>query len=335
MLIHSAAGGVGQAAIMLAQHVEAKIFVTVGSKLKRDFLVKNYDIPLDSIFSDRDSSFAAKIIDMTNHKGVNVVLTSLAGKLFQETWKCMASFGRFIEIVKRDLEQNTNLEMAPFTRSLSFFSVDWIALGELRGNIVAETLVSVMSLLEKKAIRPVSPITTYSNSELHKAFNLLKTGKHIGKLVVQPHRDELVRVRPASGLVPVLGVNVLLRFSLGEMQRSLANASYLVVSGFGGLGRSVCQWLVEHGAINIILLSRNAQSQANASFLIELRKSGTTVEAYNCNVADKLDLARAMNRCQKMPPVRGLIQGVMVLKVWRSLVKCIDLGTDAYLGLGF
>lgn len=204
VLIHSAAWEIGQAAIMLAKHVGAKIFATVGSKEKRDFLIKNYDIPLDHIFSDKDSSFTAKIMDKTNEKGVDVVLNSLAGKLLQETWKCIAPFGRFIEIGKRDLEQNNNLEMAPFTRNVSFSSVDITALGDLKGHVVAETLVEVMRLLKEKAIRPVSPITTYSVSELYKAFRLVETGKYMGKVIVQPQRDELVKVGPLSGLVSVL-----------------------------------------------------------------------------------------------------------------------------------
>lgn len=210
VLIHSAAWGVGQAAIMLAQHVEANIFVTVGSKEKRDFLIKNYDIRLDHVFSDKDSSFAAKIMDKTNNKGVDVILNSLAGKLLQETWRCIAPFGRFIEIGKQDLELNNNLEMAPFTRNVSFSSVDIIALGDLKGDVVAETLVKVMRLLEEKAIRLISPITTYSVSELYTAFRLVETGKYLGKVIVQPHRDELVKVRPISGWVPVLELTGLL-----------------------------------------------------------------------------------------------------------------------------
>lgn len=81
MLIHSSAWGVGQAAIMFAPHIEARVFVTVESKEKRDFLIKNYDIPLEHIFLDKDLSLAAKIMDKTNDKGADVVLNSLAGKL--------------------------------------------------------------------------------------------------------------------------------------------------------------------------------------------------------------------------------------------------------------
>ena len=107
-----------------------------------------------------------------------------------------------------------------------------------------------------------------------------------------------------------------------------ASASYVVVGGLGGLGRSACQWLVEHGAKNIILLSRNAKSQANASFLEKLRNLGAKIVADNCDVADKLDLARAMDQCKEMPPVRGVIQGAMVLQVgdlWLNIYSKFDI----------
>ncbi|CZR58380.1 uncharacterized protein PAC_08272 [Phialocephala subalpina] len=96
VLIHAAAGGIGQAAIKLAQLVGADVYVT------------------DHIFSNRNVSLATGIIAATNGKGRDVALNSLSGQLFHVTWKCMAMFGRMIEIGKRDVEINTRLEMSGF-----------------------------------------------------------------------------------------------------------------------------------------------------------------------------------------------------------------------------
>ena len=103
ILIHSAAGGVGQAAIILAQYIGADIFVTVSSEVKKSFLINKYNIPEDHIFNSRDYSFAAGIKRMTNAKGVDVVLNSLAGEGLRQTWLSVAPFGRFIELGKRDI----------------------------------------------------------------------------------------------------------------------------------------------------------------------------------------------------------------------------------------
>lgn len=103
ILIHAAAGGLGQAAIILSQHIGAKIFVTVSSEAKKQFLIDTYGISKDHIFNSRDHSFATGVKRMTGGRGVDVVLNSLAGEALRQTWLCVAPFGRFIELGKKDI----------------------------------------------------------------------------------------------------------------------------------------------------------------------------------------------------------------------------------------
>jgi NADPH:quinone reductase-like Zn-dependent oxidoreductase len=98
ILIHSAAGGVGQATIQLAQHLGLEIFATVGSPEKRKILREIYDLPDDHILYSRDLSFAKAVLRLTNGRGVDCVLNSLAGEALRQTWHCIAPFGCFIEI---------------------------------------------------------------------------------------------------------------------------------------------------------------------------------------------------------------------------------------------
>lgn len=105
ILIHAAAGGVGQAAIQIAQHIGATVYATVGSQAKKDHIVNTYGVPEDHIFNSRDLSFAAGIKRMTNGKGVDVVLNSLAGEALRESWNCLAWFGRFVELGKKDISK--------------------------------------------------------------------------------------------------------------------------------------------------------------------------------------------------------------------------------------
>jgi acyl transferase domain-containing protein/NADPH:quinone reductase-like Zn-dependent oxidoreductase len=107
VLIHAAAGGVGQAAMHLAKMTGTEIYVTVGSSEKKQFIMDNYNIPEDHIFSSRDTSFGPAIRELTNGAGVDVIINSLAGEILRETWDCIAHFGRFIEIGKRDINSNT------------------------------------------------------------------------------------------------------------------------------------------------------------------------------------------------------------------------------------
>ena len=96
ILIHAAAGGVGQAAIRLCQWIEAEIFATVGSTDKKKFLMDSYNIPKDHIFYSRDTSFKTSIKHRTFGDGVDVVLNSLAGEMLKASLDCLAPFGRFI-----------------------------------------------------------------------------------------------------------------------------------------------------------------------------------------------------------------------------------------------
>ena len=195
VLIHSAAGGVGQAAIILAQRIGAEVFVSAGSDEKREFLQTHYDIPNDHIFSSRDTSFVSKLKSITQNKGVDVVLNSLAGELLQESFNCIAPFGRFVEIGKRDLELNHQLGLHPFVRNVTFASVDLIALGTSKGSIVARIMGDVIRLIKEKGMRYIMQMTVYPITDLEKAFRTMQAGKHIGKMVVLLDEQSHVKVR--------------------------------------------------------------------------------------------------------------------------------------------
>lgn len=194
ILIHAATGGVGQAAIMMAQHKKAKIFVTVGTEAKRQFIMDTYGIPQDHIFSSRDDTFAAGVMAQTGGLGVDVILNSLVGSLLKASWDCIASFGRFIEIGKRDIEQNKALGMTPFRRAASFAAIDLDHMTRLRGHVVAKAMRAVMERWSDQHIRAVTPVTQFPMSEITGAFRLMQSGKHLGKIVIVPKIGDKVEV---------------------------------------------------------------------------------------------------------------------------------------------
>lgn len=194
VLIHAGAGGVGQAAIQLAQMAGADIFVTVGSHEKRSFLMERYKIPEDRILYSRDNSFGPAIRRATGGEGVDVVLNSLAGELLRESWDCLAPFGRFIEIGKTDITKNSRLEMLKFEQNVTFASVDLTKVAKFRPKLMKRLLNDVCRLLNDGAIKPIYPITKYSISEVEAGFRALQTGKNMGKSVVVPNADDQVKV---------------------------------------------------------------------------------------------------------------------------------------------
>lgn len=194
VLIHAATGGVGQAAIILSQLVGAEVFATAGSTQKRDFISTKYGIPVDHVYSSRDSSFVPKLMSMTTGRGVNVILNSLSGQLLQESFNCLAPFGHFVEIGKFDLERNSHLEMVPFSRMASFSSIDMLALVRLSSPQVHQALASIARLMEQKVISPVDPITIFPLRDIEKAFRQMQAGKHIGKIVLSVSSEDIVPV---------------------------------------------------------------------------------------------------------------------------------------------
>jgi NADPH:quinone reductase-like Zn-dependent oxidoreductase len=190
VLIHAASGGLGQALLMLCQYMGANIFTTVGTAEKKAFIMDKFGIPESHIFNSRDESFAACVLGSTNNRGVDVIFNSLSSELLRVTWNCIAPFGRFIELGKRDLAINSRLEMAPFTRNVSFAAVDIMAVLKEKPAYGARLWREVMSLIRDGKLRAPGPISIYGMAEIEKALRIMQGGRHIGKLVAVPRAEE-------------------------------------------------------------------------------------------------------------------------------------------------
>lgn len=111
VLIHSASGGLGIAAIQLCQYIGAEIFATVGTEEKAEFLVDKLKIPRENIFNSRSIAFAGELKKATGGYGVDVILNTLTGELLDESWRCIADGGTMIELGKRDILDRNYLSM--------------------------------------------------------------------------------------------------------------------------------------------------------------------------------------------------------------------------------
>ena len=201
VLIHSAAGGVGQAAIMLAKHAGAQIFATVSSEDKKRLLVEMYEIPREHIFSSREIEFERGILQATGGEGVGLVIGSVSIEMRRRSLNILSPLGRFVEIGKRDLELNAYLEMSNFRKALSFTAVDLEILGRTRPQTIKRTLETIFTALRDfpQAIKPVSPITKFLPSQIETAMRRMQGGKHMGKIVIEVKDDDHILVsRPPN-----------------------------------------------------------------------------------------------------------------------------------------
>ena len=194
ILIHSAAGGTGQSAIQIAKHIGAEVYATVGSDEKKCLLMETYGIPEDHIFYSRNNIFAAGVKRMTNGRGVDVVLNSLSGDGLVASWECIAPYGRFIEIGKRDIMSGGSISMLPFSENVTFSAVDIGTIGAARPDHLRQVLESIMKLVTAGILSPPQPVQVYPISDIEKAFRHMQTGQSKGKLVLTMDKRDHVTV---------------------------------------------------------------------------------------------------------------------------------------------
>ncbi|KAI1772031.1 putative polyketide synthase [Hypoxylon cercidicola] len=317
ILIHSGAGGTGQAAIQLAKLCGAEVFTTVGSMAKKSLLNRLYDIPDDHILNSRDLSFADDIKRLTHNRGVDVVLNSLAGDALVASWECVAPYGRFIEIGKRDIISHGKLPMYQFARNVSFSAVDVGLMTHEKPELIQEALDFTMKLFADHKLSAPSPLKTFPVTQIEAAFRYLQGGNNSGKVVVEVDRDEMViaSVKPRPEW----------KFSPYD--------TFLIAGGLGAQGKKIARWMVTRGARNLALISRSAERvKESSSFLEELRETGATVHCAQCDIADASSLEVVMEYCRVyMPPIKGCIHAAMDLRdgvfenmsydMWRAALR--------------
>ncbi|PYH68553.1 type I polyketide synthase [Aspergillus vadensis CBS 113365] len=300
ILIHSGAGGTGQAAILVAQYLGATVFTTVSTEEKRQLLMDRYNIPTEHIFSSRNTLFAKGIRRLTADRGVDVVLNSLSGDGLIASWECVAPYGRFVEIGKNDILSNSKLPMLQFERNVSFTATDLAGMSIDRPHIIRAALETVFSLLEEGKLGLVHPLQVRGIADIEQAFRQMQTGKNSGKTVLE--------MRDTDEVMTVLDTKPTYTFK--------PDATYVVAGGLGGLGRSISRWLVERGARNLILLSRSGPASLHARSLVEeLHARGVRVITPACDITNRELLKTVLEVCsQLMPPIKGCVQASMVIR---------------------
>lgn len=302
VLIHSAAGGVGLASLQVCKYLGAgTIYATAGSEEKRRFLSEHHGIPPENIFSSRDSDFASGIRELTGGKGVDVVLNFLTGDLLDESWRLVADNGTLLEIGKKDIVDRNTLSMEPFDRNCSFRGID-ISRPSILDDLplVKRILQTVRQLLVEGHIKPISPMTVFSFSQIPDAMRYMRSGEHMGKIVIADDgevEDVLVPIRAAPNTL-----------SLDP------EASYLVVGGLRGLCGSLAVYLARSGARHLTIMSRSGgQDERSQRVIRDLEALGARVQIAQGDVSSLDDTMRVFKESNR--PIKGAIQGAMVLRV--------------------
>jgi polyketide synthase 5 len=295
VLIHSATGGVGQAAVAIARAAGAEIFATAGSAERRELLRK---MGIKHVYDSRSVEFAELIRKDTDGYGVDIVLNSLPGAAQRAGLELLTFGGRFVEIGKRDIYGDTKLGLFPFRRNLSFYAVD-LALLTLTNPDVMRGLLTTLYAKMAEGVLPLPETTHFPLDDGATAIRVMGAAEHTGKLVLDiPHTGEYRAVLPAD-----------------QVPAFRHNGAYVITGGLGGLGLFLAQKMADAGAGRLILNGRSKPGPEALAVIEQIRTGGTEIEVELGDIAapgtaDRLVAAATVTGL----PLRGVLHGAAVVE---------------------
>lgn len=296
ILIHGAAGGVGLAALQIAEHLDLKIYATAGPEEKHAFLRQ---LGVERLYSSRSLSFAEEILEDTRGKGVDAVLNSLAGEAIPAGLSVLRPFGRFLELGKRDFFADSPMRLRPFSNNISFFGIDVDQLLVHQPALARQLFSELMTLFEERKLHPL-PHTVFPVVRTVDAFQTMQQSGHIGKLVVSMDGAATGAVKQETALSKLY---------------LKADATYLVTGGTGGFGLATASRLARRGAKHIVLLSRKGiTDEAAMRSIAGIRANGVRIVEAKADVANREQLFACLDMHLKhLPPLAGVVHAAAAL----------------------
>lgn len=277
VLIHNAAGGVGQASVQLAKAVGAEIYATA-SPSKWNFLKK---LGIKNLYSSRNLDFMEQIKSDTNGAGVDVILNSLNGKFVDKSVDILKQGGRFIEIGKLQVwDEQKFKDKRPDSR---FYTFD---LSEINDEEISVLLQEIMHMIQQGDVNPL-PVKNFSISEVEQAFRYIQQAKHIGKVALTFSND--------CNSTPLVRTD----------------ASYLITGGLGGLGLNILSWLANKGAKHIVLTSRSKVNETAKEIIAKLIKQGVKIDVVQADISKYEDVQQVLSLCNN---IKGVIHAAGIIE---------------------
>jgi myxalamid-type polyketide synthase MxaB len=292
VLIHTASGGVGLAAIQLAKNAGAEIFATAGSVPKREFLKS---LGIQHVMDSRSLDFANEVLKITGGEGVDIVLNSLSGDYIPKGLSSLANEGRFLEIGKIGIWDQA--QVAEFRNDVSYFTIALDDLSYQNPSLIKEMFSELMEQFNAGRLKPLHH-QVFPIQEVVNAFRFMAQAKHIGKVIItqdQPIAEKEIAIK--------------------------ADASYLITGGFGALGLMTAKWLAEQGARHLVLADRFEASERAKQVIVELQNQGVQVLTAIGDMARKADVEKMLADLANfraepgaaLPALRGVIHLAGVL----------------------
>jgi len=286
VLIHGGAGGVGLAAIQIAHAMGLRVIATAGSPEKRRLL---HALGVDHVFDSRSLAFADLVRRATDGRGVDAVINALSGQFLVASLECLAPFGRFVELGKRDFFANTPLGLRAMRQNIAFFAVDADQLIRERPAIARRVLERLSDAFLAGRLTPL-PQSVFPATDIKSALDRMRRAEHIGKIVVTAPDER-------SDLAP---------------EHPDYRGTWLITGGTRGFGLATAGWLAARGAGSLWLISRSGR--IDATDRAGLERSGATVHTIALDITDAAAVDRLIETITaKDQRLDGIVHAAMVL----------------------
>ncbi|QQC87077.1 SDR family NAD(P)-dependent oxidoreductase [Streptomyces alfalfae] len=290
VLIHSATGGVGLAALQVARRRGARVFATAGTAPKRELL---RGLGVEHVMDSRTLDFADEIRALTGGRGVDVVLNSSSGETLVRSLELVAPGGRFVEIGKRDIYDNSPIGLEFFKGNRAFLAVDLEQTIREEPARVADLLADLVRGFDRGEFTAL-PVTTHTFGDAPTAFTAMAKARHTGKLVLAPAAHEAVTT--AADAAPVR-----------------PSGTYLITGGLGALGLETARYLVDQGARHVVLAGRSAPGPRAEQAVAALRERAQVVVAA-ADLSERGAVEDLLARLEdSLPPLAGVVHAAGVL----------------------
>ncbi len=306
VLIHAGTGGVGSAAIQIAKNLGLEIFATAGSEEKRALLK---EMGVHHVMNSRTLDFADDIMRITNGEGVDCVLNSLAGDFIPKSFSVLRRFGRFVEIGKIDIYNNSKIGLECLKNNISYFVVDLAQHLESKPSYVANMLRELEAEFYAGTYDAL-PLKSFPITEVVDAFRYMAQGKHVGKNVLN---------------FDVPSIQIARCTQQGHLFRG--DCTYMITGGAGGFGFELAKWMAANGARHLALVSRSGPKDKAVDEIEEMRQNGVEVIDARASVTDREAMKKVIDSIQKGDAkLGGVIHGAMVI----NDLDIIDLDKEKF-----
>ncbi len=292
VLIHTATGGVGLAAVQLAQTIGAEVFATA-SPQKWQVL---RDLGVSWVMNSRTLDFAEEISQINPEKNLDVVLNCLNGEFIPKSLSILNDHGRFLEIGKQGIW--TSEQVAKVKPNIDYFCIDLLSLAQNQPQLIQSMLQSLLTQF-KAGLLKILPYQVFPRHRVKEAFRTLQQAKHIGKIVISEDPCFLEEERTNKDEILIKN-----------------QASYLITGGFGDLGLSLLQWFAEKGAQHLILVGRNEPSNEAVRVIQDLESKNIKILPLKVDISQEQEVSTFFQTysSHEFPPLKGIIHAAGVLE---------------------